>query len=290
MGISTDPKRLLLVSAALLITISSFAEARSDNRSHKKQFQDERYNHRSSSNRSSRNNNSSNRRNQQVNLDSNRRHDRDNRDSNRRHDRDSHKSNRRHDRNYHNSFRQYNRGYYGSSRNYYGFGHRKSYLPAGYLSLTFAGLNYYYNSGSYYQRIGREYAVIRPPLGIGISILPAGYRTIYHGGNRYYRANDIFYSWDKNRRNYIVVNNPNTLALSGPVSTASKTISQQYIYPRQGQNDSQTSRDRYECYLWAVEQTGVEPAQISNQYISNELENYQRANGACLEARGYSVK
>jgi hypothetical protein len=265
MRISTEPKKLLLVLAALLMTISSVAEARSDKRSKSKHFQDERSNHRNSSNHSRRANNHSNGRNERV----------------------SRKSNRRNDRNNHNSYRQYNRGYTNLSRHNYGFGHRKSYLPAGYLALTFAGLNYFYNSGSYYQRIGHEYAVIRPPLGIGLSILPAGYRTIYHGRNRYYTANGIFYSWDDNRRNYIVVNNPNTPALSRSIS---KNTSEQYIYPRQGQNDSQTSRDRYECYLWAVDQTGVEPAHINNQRISNELENYQRANGACLEARGYSVK
>jgi hypothetical protein len=247
------------------MTISSVAETRSDNRSNNKRFQDERSNHRNSSNHSRRANNHSNGRNERVNRN----------------------SNRRYDQNNHNSSRQYNRGYSNSSRHYYGFGHRKSYLPLGYLALTFAGLNYFYNSGSYYRRIGHEYAVIRPPLGIGISILPAGYRTIYHGRSRYYTANGIFYSWNENRRNYIVVNNPNTQALSG---FNSKNISEQYIYPRQGQNNSQTSRDRYECYLWAVDKTGVEPAQISDQHISNELENYQRANGACLEARGYSVK
>ena len=268
MSISIELKRLLLASFVSLMTISSIAEARPENRSNNKHFRDERSNHRNSSSQYKRSN-----------YHSNRGHDRDNRHSNRRHGYDN-----RH------SYRQYDRGHHASSLHNYGFGYRQSLLPAGYLALTFAGLNYYYNSGSYYQRIGREYAVIRPPLGIGISILPAGHRTIYHGRNRYYSANGIFYSWDEHRRNYIVVNNPNTLALSGSTSTTSKNISEQYIYPRQGQNDSQTSRDRYECYLWAVDQTGVEPAQMSNQHISNELENYQRANGACLEARGYSVK
>ena len=268
MHISTEAKRLFLGLAVLSMTISSATEARSDNRSNNKRFQDERNNSRNSSKHDRKTTNHSNGRNERVNRNSNHRYERDN----------------------HKSYSKYNRNYYGSSRNYYGFGNRRSYLPVGYLALTFAGLNYYYNSGSYYQRIGHEYAVIRPPLGIGISILPAGYRTIYHGRNRYYTANGIFYNWDQNRRNYIVVNNPDTLALSETNPSNLINTSEQYIYPRQGQNDSQTARDRYECYLWAVDKTGVEPAQISDQFGSNGLGNYQRANGACLEARGYSVK
>lgn len=33
-----------------------------------------------------------------------------------------------------------------------------------------------------------------------------------------------------------------------------------YFYPLQGQNDSQQDRDRYECYSWAVRQTGFDPS------------------------------
>jgi hypothetical protein len=36
---------------------------------------------------------------------------------------------------------------------------------------------------------------------------------------------------------------------------------QVYFYPTQGQNLEQQNRDRYECYLWAVKQTGFNPSQ-----------------------------
>ena len=32
-----------------------------------------------------------------------------------------------------------------------------------------------------------------------------------------------------------------------------------YIYPNKGQSPEQQSRDRYDCHLWAVQQTGVDP-------------------------------
>ena len=33
-----------------------------------------------------------------------------------------------------------------------------------------------------------------------------------------------------------------------------------FVYPANGQTDVQTERDRYECHLWAVQQTGVDPS------------------------------
>lgn len=34
-----------------------------------------------------------------------------------------------------------------------------------------------------------------------------------------------------------------------------------YFYPTKGQTPAQQDRDRYECYLWAVKQTGYDPGQ-----------------------------
>ena len=33
-----------------------------------------------------------------------------------------------------------------------------------------------------------------------------------------------------------------------------------FVYPAHGQSPDQTERDRYECHLWAVQQTGVDPS------------------------------
>jgi outer membrane lipoprotein SlyB len=38
---------------------------------------------------------------------------------------------------------------------------------------------------------------------------------------------------------------------------------QVYFYPKAGQTDGQQSRDHYECYNWAVKQTGFDPGQSS---------------------------
>jgi len=33
-----------------------------------------------------------------------------------------------------------------------------------------------------------------------------------------------------------------------------------FVYPNNGQTPEQTDRDRYECHVWAVQQTGVDPS------------------------------
>jgi outer membrane lipoprotein SlyB len=40
-------------------------------------------------------------------------------------------------------------------------------------------------------------------------------------------------------------------------------ITQVYFYPKEGQTTEQQSRDHYECYNWAVQQTGFDPSQSS---------------------------
>ena len=40
-------------------------------------------------------------------------------------------------------------------------------------------------------------------------------------------------------------------------------ITQVYFYPLQGQTTEQQSRDHYECYNWAMQQTGFDPSQSS---------------------------
>ena len=38
-------------------------------------------------------------------------------------------------------------------------------------------------------------------------------------------------------------------------------LTQVYFYPKEGQTNEQQSRDHYECYNWAVKQTGFDPGQ-----------------------------
>jgi Glycine-zipper domain len=46
------------------------------------------------------------------------------------------------------------------------------------------------------------------------------------------------------------------ISLIGQVSALGGEL---YIYPNKGQSAEQQSRDRYDCHIWAVQQTGVDP-------------------------------
>ena len=62
-------------------------------------------------------------------------------------------------------------------------------------------------------------------------------------------------------------------------------------YPKNGQSDAQQSKDKYECHHWAVGQTGFDPTQgATTSATPGKRTDYMRAQAACLEGRGYSVK
>lgn len=52
-------------------------------------------------------------------------------------------------------------------------------------------------------------------------------------------------------------------ASPSPSPSPRAPITQIYFYPKQGQTTEQQSRDHYECYNWAMKQTGFDPSQSS---------------------------
>jgi hypothetical protein len=52
------------------------------------------------------------------------------------------------------------------------------------------------------------------------------------------------------------VTQPPPRVVSVPVPPPQKV----FVYPQNGQSPEQLDRDRYECHLWAVQQTGVDPS------------------------------
>ncbi|MGP8152753.1 MAG: glycine zipper family protein [Smithella sp.] len=51
--------------------------------------------------------------------------------------------------------------------------------------------------------------------------------------------------------------------VTSPNQSANAPVTQVYFYPQNGQTTEQQSRDHYECYNWAVSQTGFDPSQSS---------------------------
>lgn len=61
------------------------------------------------------------------------------------------------------------------------------------------------------------------------------------------------------------------------------------ISPKNGQSQDQLSRDRYECYGWAKQQSGFDPAQPGSGAGGAGPDLYRRAFTACMSGRGYQV-
>jgi hypothetical protein len=58
--------------------------------------------------------------------------------------------------------------------------------------------------------------------------------------------------------------------------------SQVFFYPPRRQSEERQSRDRYECYLWAVRQTGFDPSKA-------ELAPHQRVRAIAVPPPGHQV-
>jgi hypothetical protein len=67
-----------------------------------------------------------------------------------------------------------------------------------------------------------------------------------------------------------------------------------FIYPKNGQSAEQQSQDRYDCHRWAVDNSGFDPTRqdggVAPEQAVAKRNEYYRAQVACLEGRGYTVK
>jgi hypothetical protein len=66
---------------------------------------------------------------------------------------------------------------------------------------------------------------------------------------------------------------------------------QLFAYPTKGQPPEQQASDRTECNQWAMSESGYDPTAADAAAQARDKRNvYFRAQAACLESRGYSVK
>ena len=128
------------------------------------------------------------------------------------------------------------------------------------------------------------------PWAIAIPYLPFYYQTIWVGGYPYYYADGTYYA--PTADGYMTVNPPQGAVNQVPPSAPS--VERLFIYPRKGQSEELQARDRYECHRWAVSQTHYDPTQPNSGVPGTQLNqmraDYQRAMGACLDGRGYTMK
>ena len=61
-----------------------------------------------------------------------------------------------------------------------------------------------------------------------------------------------------------------------------------YVYPAAGQSEAQTAEDRYQCHVWAANQSGHDPTLGAGDRAA--ADNYSRAFTACMAGRNYVVR
>lgn len=164
-------------------------------------------------------------------------------------------------------------GYHGGGGAY---GYRGGY-PGGYRG----GWGY---RGGY----GYGWGALGLGLGLYFATLPPYYSTYWWGGVPYYYADETYYRWDGSVGQYETVAPPPEA--QNPAAGGSAP-SEWIAYPKNGQSAEQQAKDKYECHSWAVNQTGFDPTAGSSAKAGpNGRAEYLRAQAACLDGRGYSVR
>src|SRR4029079_13792380 len=135
-------------------------------------------------------------------------------------------------------------GRYNHGHSYPARGYVYGSLPRGYVDVHYHGSPYYYRGGRWYRPYGPRYVVVAPPIGIGVGFLPPFYTTVWFGGVPYYYADQTYYMWRPERREYVVTHPPS--GQPSQVGGPSAGNTDVYVYPKNGQNESQQSTDRYE--------------------------------------------
>ena len=133
-------------------------------------------------------------------------------------------------------------------------------VPSGFYEVPFRNHRYFFQGGVLYRAQGPRFVVVTPPIGLAVSILPPFYTTLWVGGTPYYYADGVYYAWQPAQRTYVVVDAPR----ESEVLALPAEVSQQFVYPKNGQNEQQQAKDRYECHRWSVAQTGFDPTQPSD--------------------------
>jgi len=162
-------------------------------------------------------------------------------------------------------------------------------LPAPAPRVLWQGVPYRFHEGVWYTTAGRGHAVVRPPRGVWVSDLPFWRTVVVVGGLTYLYLNGTYYR-ERSQGGYEVVDAPAAID-QGAAAAAAERV---FVYPRNGQGAQQQAADEYDCHRWAVAQTGFDPAASATGVVqavdANQRADYQRARGACLEGRGYTVR
>lgn len=163
-------------------------------------------------------------------------------------------------------------------------GHVIDRFPDRDYRVPYGGRDYFYSGGYWYRPQGPRYVVVQPPRGIRVSYLPDYAREVWIGGALLFLAAGSYYAYQDSTQDYVVVEPP-VQPQPQPVSNGYDVVA----YPANGQSPEQVNRDGYECYQYAVQQSGFDPRTATYQPDPSVVQAYRQAQGNCLSSRGYQV-
>lgn len=162
-------------------------------------------------------------------------------------------------------------------------GHVIDRFPDRDYRVPYRGQEYFYSGGYWYRPLGPRYVVVQPPRGIRARYLPDYAQEVWAGGALLFLAAGSYYAYQQNTQDYVVVEPP---VQPQPQPANGYDVE---AYPANGQSPEQVNRDGYECYQYAVQQSGFDPRTATYQPASSVVQAYRQAQGACLSSRGYQV-
>ncbi|WP_223505488.1 DUF6515 family protein [Pseudomonas sp. GL-RE-29] len=168
-------------------------------------------------------------------------------------------------------------------------GHVIDRFPDREYRVPYRGMDYFYSGGYWYRPLGPRYVVVEPPRGIRVRYLPDYAEQVLIGGSVLFLAAGSYYAYQESTQDYVVVEPPvGNLQAQQPPQAASNRYDVE-AYPANGQSQEQVNQDGFECYQYAVQQSGFDPRTATYQPDPSVVQNYRQAQGNCLSSRGYQV-
>ena len=162
------------------------------------------------------------------------------------------------------------------------YSHGGSAYHGGYVG--YRGGRHYYGGGGF----SPFWGVLG--LGLFVATLPYYYSTYYWNGDPYYYADGYYYRYDDSVRQYERVTLPAAATTTTDTAPPSAEL---FAYPKNGQSEAQQAQDKAECRDWAGRQqssaTAPSGAQPGAPQPLSQVDAL-RAQTACLEGRGYTVR
>lgn len=170
--------------------------------------------------------------------------------------------------------------------------HRPGYVidrfPDRNYRVPYRGQDYFFSGGYWYRPQGPRYVVVTPPYGIRVRYLPDYAREVWVGGSLLFLAAGAYYAYEQSTQQYVVVQPPTQVPSHPP--TPQGNGYDVVAYPANGQSPAQVQQDGYDCYRWAVQQSGFDPRTVTYAPDPAVVQTYRQAQGNCLGSRGYQVQ